>query len=94
MKKSDTVEKQYWTDASKEGKWKDGRGRVRMAWVQWRGRNVIDLRIMRRSDDEYVHTRHGFRLTPDQLRDALPALVEMLDHIDNDEEEKKRKGEA
>ena len=90
MKKSDTVEREYWRDDSKESKWNGGKGHVRLARVDWRGRSMIDIRIMRRTDDGYVHTRHGLRLTSDQLRDMLPSLGEMLDHIDNDEEEKRR----
>ena len=84
------MEKQYWADNSKERKWHDGKGRVRVAWVEWKGKNTIDIRIMRRTDDGYQHTRHGLRITANQLRDLLPALGELLDHIDNHEEEKKR----
>ena len=93
MKKSDTVEKQYWADDSKEKKWNDGKGRVRLAWVEFRGRHMIDLRIMRRKDDGYEHTKSGGRLTPDQVRSLLPSLVEMLEHIDDTEEEQKRSSE-
>lgn len=76
---------------SKVQKWSAGKGKIRLAWTKWLGRNWIDLRIMRREDDGYVHTRHGVRVTPDQLREMLPALNEMLEHIDNTEEEEKRK---
>ena len=93
MKKSDTVEKQYWADDSKEKKWNDGKGRIRLAWVEFRGRHLIDLRIMRRKDDGYEHTKSGVRLTPDQVRSLLPSLVEMLEHIDDTEEEQKRSSE-
>ena len=78
-------------DDSKVQKWSAGKGKVRLAWTKWLGRNWIDLRVMRREDDGYVHTRHGVRITPDQLREMLPALIEMLEHIDNTEEEEKRK---
>ena len=90
MKKSDTVEKQYWSDDSKEKKWNDGKGRIRLAWVEFRSRDMIDIRIMRRKDDGYEHTKSGLRLTPNQLRAMLPSLVEMLEHIDNAKEERDR----
>jgi hypothetical protein len=54
---------------------------------------MIDLRIMRRKDDGYEHTKSGVRLTPDQVRSLLPSLVEMLEHIDDTEEEQKRSSE-
>ena len=90
MKKSDTVEKQYWSDDSKEKKWNDGKGRIRLAWVEFRSRDMIDIRIMRRKDDGYEHTKSGLRLPPNQLRAMLPSLVEMLEHIDNAKEERDR----
>jgi len=95
MKKSDTVEKQYWADDFRafNKKWNDGKGRIRLAWVEFRGRHLIDLRIMRRKDDGYEHTQSGVRLTPDQVRVLLPSLVEMLEHIDDAVEEKKRQAE-
>ena len=41
-------------------------------------------------DEDYVHTREGVRVTPDQLRELLPILKELLDTIDNIEEEEER----
>ena len=87
------TERDYWVDDSKVQKWSAGKGKIRLAWTKWLGRNWIDLRIMRREDDGYVHTRHGVRISPDQLRSMLPALNEMLEHIDNTEEEEKRKSQ-
>ena len=94
IRSGDTVEKQYWIDNSKERKWSDGKGRVSVKWVSWRGRHWADMRIMRRTDEGYVHSAKGFRLTTKQLRELLPVLHEMLDHIDNQEEEEKRQAES
>lgn len=83
-------ERDYWEDDSKEQKWSAGKGKVRVAWTKWLGRNWIDFRIMRREDDAYTHTKRGLRITPNQLRSMLPILNELLEHIDNTEEEERR----
>lgn len=49
------------------------------------------MRIMRRTDEGYVHTRNGIRITADQLRETIPVLIEMLEHIDAQEEEEARR---
>jgi len=94
MRKSDTVEKQYWIDNSKERKWSGGKGRVSVKWVSWKGKHWGDFRMMRRTEEGYVHTKNGFRLSASQLRTVLPILHEMLDHIDNEIEEEKRQVDA
>ena len=55
------------------------------------GKNWIDFRAFRRTDDGYEATKQGVRLSPAQLRELLPHLVEMLDHITEAEEEARRK---
>jgi len=81
----------YWSDDSKTQK--QGRAQVRLkaAWVKWMGKNWIDFRAFRRTDDGYEATKQGIRLSPAQLREMLPHLVEMLDHITEAEEEARRK---
>lgn len=77
---------------SKQHKWGRGKGKVKFTWVRWARRNWCDMRIMRRTDEGYVHTRNGIRITADQLREAIPTLIEMLEHMDaHDEEEARRK---
>lgn len=83
-------ERRLWEDDSKVQKWSSGKGKLRLAWIGWRKRNWIDIRILRREDEDYVHTREGVRVTPDQLRELLPILKELLDTIDNIEEEEER----
>jgi len=83
----------YWSDDAKTQK--QGRARVRLkaSWLKWNGRNWIDIRAFRRTDDDYEATRQGIRLTPKQAQELLKHLIEALDHIANDEEERRRKGE-
>ena len=54
------TEKVVWQSSSLEAKWKDGRGDVRLAHVNFYGKDWIDLRILR---DGKQHTRHGVRLS-------------------------------
>ena len=81
----------YWSDDSKTQK--QGRAKVRLkaAWVKWMGKNWIDFRAFRRTDYGYEATKQGVRISPAQLRELLPHLVEMLDHITEAEEEARRK---
>ena len=51
------TENTVWQSSSLEAKWKDGRGDVRLAVVDFFGKTWIDLRILR---DGKQHTRHGF----------------------------------
>ena len=87
-------ERSYWEDDSKVQKWSAGKGKIRLAWINWRKRNWVDFRILRREDEKYVHTREGVRLSPNQLRELLPILRELIETIDNVEEEEKRKSES
>lgn len=89
-----TSKKIYWSDNSKIRKYADGRGRILLKWETWMGREWIDLRLYRRHEEGEVATRRGVRITPNQLRDMLPSLVELLEHIDDYEEEKERKKNA
>ena len=76
-------ERNYWEDDSKVKKWSSGKGKLRLAWVKWGGRHWIDLRVLRREEDGYAHTKEGIRLTPEQVRSMLPVLNEMLGDIDD-----------
>lgn len=87
------TEREYYSDFSKVQKYGDGKAKVKIRWLTWKGREWIDLRLFRRTDDGYVHTLKGVRFTPDQLRKVIPALSEMLEHIDDHIEEKKREAQ-
>mgnify|MGYP002625213736 FL=1 len=76
-------ERNYWEDNSKVKKWSSGKGKLRLAWVKWGGRHWIDLRILRREDEGYVHSKEGVRLSVEQVRTMLPILNEMLGDIDD-----------
>ena len=89
-----TFERDYLVQDGKTVKWGGGKSKVRTAWVKHRGRNWVDIRMLRRSDEGYTHTREGVRITPDQLRELMPVLAEMLDHIDNSVEQEERRKEV
>ena len=84
-------ERNYWEDDSKVKKWSSGKGKLRLAWVKWGGRHWIDLRILRREDDGYVHSKEGVRLSVAQVSTMLPVLNEMLGDIDDAIEKAERK---
>ena len=81
------TEKVVWTSSSLEAKWKDGRGDVRLASVDFYGKKWIDLRILR---DGRQHTRHGVRLSIEQAREMLPRLVEAIEKAQSEEEQNDR----
>lgn len=80
-----------WRTASMEGKWKDGGGDVRLAYIDYYGRSWIDLRIMNTRDGKNQHTRHGVRLTLQQMKEMLPRLLEAIDECEAIEEARERK---
>ena len=88
---SDDFQRDYLSLDSKEHKWGRGKGKLKFAWVRWGKNNWCDIRIMRRTDDAYVHTKRGIRMTADQLRKVIPTLVEMLEHMDTHNEEEARR---
>jgi hypothetical protein len=53
----------------------------------------IDLRILRREEDGYIHSKEGVRLTPEQLRNMLPILNELLGDIDDAIEKAEREND-
>ena len=77
------TEEVVWQSSSLEAKWKDGRGDVRLASVDFYGKKWIDLRILR---DGKQHTRHGVRLSIEQAREMLPRLVEAIEKAQSEEE--------
>ena len=58
------TEREYYSDFSKVHKYGDGKAKIKIGWITWKGREWIDLRLFRRTDDGYVHTQKGVRLTP------------------------------
>tara|TARA_R100000406_G_C3023084_1_gene101044 strand:- start:187 stop:438 length:252 start_codon:yes stop_codon:yes gene_type:complete len=81
------TEEVVWQSSSLEAKWKDGRGDVRLASVDFYGKKWIDLRILR---DGKQHTRHGVRLSIEQAREMLPRLVEAIEKAQSEEEQDDR----
>jgi hypothetical protein len=85
------TEKTVWSSSSLEAKWKDGRGDVRLASVDFYGKKWIDLRILR---DGKQHTRHGVRLSIEQAIEMLPRLVEVLEQAQADAEKEERQDDS
>ena len=80
-----------WRTASMEGKWKDGKGDVRLAHINYYGKTWIDLRIIKKRDGANQHTRHGARLTLQQAKEMLPRLIEAIEECETIEEQRERK---
>jgi len=87
------TEVQVWRTSSMEGKWKDGKGDVRLAYVDYYGKTWVDFRVMNTTDGKNQHTRHGVRLTLQQAKEMLPRLLEAIDECDAIEEARSRKEE-
>ena len=85
------TEKVVWQSSSLEAKWKDGRGSVRLAHVNFYGKDWIDLRILR---DGKQHTRHGVRLSIEQATEMLPRLIEAIESIKDAQEQADRKDDS
>jgi hypothetical protein len=85
------TENTVWQSSSLEAKWKDGRGDVRLASVDFFGKTWIDLRILREGKQ---HTRHGVRLSIEQATEMLPRLVEALEQAKANAEKEERKDES
>jgi len=81
------TEEVVWQSSSLEAKWKDGKGDVRLASVDFYGKKWIDLRILRQGKQ---HTRHGVRLSIEQAREMLPRLVEAIEKAQSEEEQDDR----
>ena len=85
------TENTVWQSSSLEAKWKDGRGDVRLALVDFYGKNWIDLRILR---DGKQHTRHGVRLSIEQATELLPRLIEAIATAQDNEEKASRQTDS
>ena len=85
------TEKVVWQSSRLEAKWKDGRGDVRLAHVNFYGKDWIDLRILR---DGKQHTRHGVRLSIEQATEMLPRLIEAIESIKDAQEQADRKDDS
>ncbi len=84
-------ERILWRTSSMEGKWKDGKGDVRLAHIEYYGKHWLDLRIINVHEGRNQHTRHGVRLTIEQAKEMLPRLVEAIQNIEDDVETAERK---
>ena len=73
------AEENIWRSASMEGKWKDGKGDVALRLIEYYGKVWFDLRIINVSSGKNQHTRHGVRLTLEQVQEILPRIQEALE---------------
>lgn len=79
-------EEHIWRSVSMEGKWKDGKGDVAVRRVDFYGKTWVDFRIMNVQDGKNQHTRHGVRLTVEQVKELIPRLVEFCSSHDDEME--------
>ena len=84
-------ERTLWRTSSMEGKWKDGKGDVRLAHIEYYGKHWLDLRILNVHEGRNQHTRHGVRLTIQQAKEMLPRLIEAIASIEDKIESAERK---
>ena len=84
----------YWEDNPKFGRLKGTEGKISLTHVRWRGIHAVDLRLLRRTEDDWQHTRQGIRLTHKQLQEIIPQLVLISDAMQNEKEESKRKADS
>ena len=84
-------ERTLWRTSSMEGKWKDGKGYVRLAHIEYYGKHWLDLRILNVHEGRNQHTRHGVRLTIQQAKEMLPRLIEAIASIEDKIESAERK---
>ena len=87
-------EEHIWRSVSMEGKWKVGKGDVAVRRVDYYGKTWVDLRIMNVQDGKNQHTRHGVRLTVEQVKEMLPRLVEFCAAYDDEKESEERQNAA
>ena len=74
-----------WQSPSMEGKWKDNKG------IDYYGKQWVDLRIMNMSNTPPNFTRHGVRLTEQQVEELIPILRELVSKMKDEREMNERK---
>ena len=83
-------ETNIWRSVSMEGKWKDGKGDVAVRGVDYYENVWVDFRIMNVQDGKNQHTRHGLRITVDQVKELIPRLVDFVSEYEDEKEQTER----
>tara|TARA_R110002020_G_scaffold216353_5_gene423966 strand:- start:1582 stop:1866 length:285 start_codon:yes stop_codon:yes gene_type:complete len=86
-------EEHIWRSVSMEGKWKDGKGDIAVRRVDYYDKVWVDFRIMNVQDGKNQHTRHGVRLTAEQVKDMIPRLVDFINEYEDQKEQQERQAE-
>jgi hypothetical protein len=86
-------EEHVWRSVSMEGKWKDGKGDVAVRRVDYYDKVWLDFRIMNVQDGKNQHTRHGVRLTAEQVKELIPRLVDFINEYEDQKEQQERQPE-
>ncbi len=74
-----------------EGKWKDNKGVLYLRGIDYYGKQWVDLRIMNMSNTPPNFTRHGVRLTEQQVEELIPILRELVSKMKDEREMNERK---
>jgi predicted YcjX-like family ATPase len=74
-----------------EGKWKDNKGVLYLRGIDYYGKQWVDLRIMNMSNTPPNFTRHGVRLTEQQVEELIPILRELVSEMKDEREMNERK---
>jgi hypothetical protein len=86
-------EENIWRSPSMEGKWMNGKGDVLARRIDYYQKIWLDLRIINVQDGKHQPTRHGVRLTVEQLKEILPRLVEFVNEVEDELEQEERSRE-
>ena len=74
-----------------EGKWKDNKGVLYLRGIDYYGKQWVDLRIMNMGNTPPNFTRHGVRLTEQQVEELIPILRELVSKMKDEREMNERK---
>ncbi len=88
MTMSDAIK---WQSPSMEGKWKDNKGVLYLRGIDYYGKQWVDLRIMNMGNTPPNFTRHGVRLTEQQVEELIPILRELVSEMKDEREMNERK---
>ena len=83
-------EEHIWRSPSLEGKWKDGKGDVAVRRVDYYDKTWLDFRIMNIQEGKNQHTRHGVRMSIEQVKEMLPRLIDFVKEHEDQKEQQER----
>ena len=80
-----------WRSPCLEHNWRDGKGMVFLRGIEYYKRHWVDIRILNQEKIPGTWTKHWLRLTVEQGRELLPALQQLIEEMQDEEERKQRR---